>query len=174
MKPGAFLIIIVVIAIPACGSSQTIANTMHLSTKIPTIFIFNTAMPVMTQLFNSSEAILSFTPLTEPCSTPSRSEMGDFINRSITFADSGETFVSHMTTRFCIFLDDRIYLLRDLLNSIPIGLIGYISNGSIRGLQCYPIMFEAIQEGTGVIRLKDFQLSITINNNLPESMLPLN
>lgn len=173
MKPGVFLIIIVVTAIPACGSSQPIANTTQSSTKGPNINIYNTATPEMTQLFYSPDVIPSFTPLTEPCSTPSPSEMGDFINRSITFADSGKTFFAHITTRFWIYLDDRNYPLRDLLISIPIGLIGYISNGSIKGPQCYPIMFEAVQEGTGVIRLKDFNLSIIVNNNMAESVLPL-
>jgi len=60
-----------------------------------------------------------------------------------------------------------------LLNAIPDGLIGYISNGSIRGPQCYPIMFEAVKEGKGTLQIKDFQLSIIIDNNLPMSPLPL-
>lgn len=121
----------------------------------------------------TATAIPSFTPLPGSCATLSPDELKDFINNSITIEDSGKTFVTHVTSRFWIYLDDRIYPLRDLLNSVPDELIGYVSNGSIRGPQCYPIMFEAVKEGKGLLKIKDFQLSIIIDNHLPMSGLPL-
>jgi hypothetical protein len=113
------------------------------------------------------------TPLPGPCATPSPGELKDFIHNSISVEDSGKTIVTHVTSRFWIYLDDRTYPLRDLLNSVPDGLIGYVSNGSIRGPQCYPVMFEVVNEGKGPVKLKVFQLSIIIDNALPMSPLPL-
>ncbi len=117
--------------------------------------------------------IATFTPLPGPCATPSPDELKDFINNSITIEDSGKTFVTHVTSRFWIYLDDSLYPLRDLENALPSGLLGYVSNGSIRGPQCYPVMFEAVKEGKGLLKIKDFQLSIIIDNALPASALPL-
>jgi hypothetical protein len=34
-------------------------------------------------------------------------------------------------------------------------------------------MFEAVEEGKGLLKIGDFQLSIIIDNNLPISPLPL-
>jgi hypothetical protein len=134
--------------------------TIQIPINTPTMQITATAIP-------------SFTPLSGSCATPSPDELKDFINNSITIEDSGKTFITHVTSRFWIYLDDRTYPLRDLLNSVPDGLIGYVSNGSIRGPQCYPVMFEAVKEGKGLLQIKDFQLSIIIDNNLTMSVLPL-
>jgi hypothetical protein len=105
--------------------------------------------------------------------TPAVAELNDFIKRSITIADNGKTFTTHVTSRFWIYLDDRIYPIPDLFNAIPKGLMGYVSNGSVRGPQCYPVMFEATKEGKGLLQLKDFQLEIVVNDSAPESPLPL-
>jgi hypothetical protein len=173
MKPGFICIFILSISLPACGSSKLISSPVQFPTNVQNTLVIETETPEITKVFDTLDAIPLFTPLTEPCSTPLPDELLDFINRAITFADNGKTFFTHVTSRFWIYLDDRIYSLRDLLNSIPSGLIGYISNGSIRGPQCYPIMFEAVHEGNGVIKLKDFHLSLIVNNNVPESSLPL-
>jgi hypothetical protein len=122
----------------------------------------------------TTAAIPTFIPLPGPCETPGPDQFQNFINRSITANESGKTIILHVTSRFWIYLDDRKYPLRELLISIPNELIGYISNGSIRGPQCYPIMFEAVKEGRGQIQLYDFKLNIIVNNILPESPIPLN
>jgi hypothetical protein len=159
MKHIAFLFSIFVLSLSACGASQ----------RLPA----DTAVPQSTLEAETFEAIPTFTPLPGPCATLSPGELKDFIHNSITVEDSGKTFVTHVTSRFWITLDDRTYPLRDLLNAVPDGLIGYVSNGSIRGPQCYPVMFEAVKEGKGLLKLKDFQLSIIIDNALPMSPLPL-
>jgi len=173
MKCVVLLYSILVIMLSACGSLQTSPAATQWSTNSHNTVISDAVVPESTLEFETFAAIPSFTPLTSPCSTPAPNELNEFINKSITIEDNGKTYVSHVTSRFWIYLDDRIYPLQDLLNSIPEGLIGYISNGSIRGPQCYPIMFEAIREGKGIIIIKDFQLSIIIDNNLQMSPLPL-
>jgi hypothetical protein len=35
-------------------------------------------------------------------------------------------------------------------------------------------MFEAVREGRGLLQINDFQLLIIIDNNMPESPLPIN
>jgi hypothetical protein len=173
MKCPGYLFSILVISLSACGSSSSMTAATPVPTDTINTRITNTAVPESTLQAETFEAIPSFTPLSGPCVTPSPDEFKDFINHSITVDDSGKTFVTHVTSRFWFYLDDRTYPLRDLINSIPDGLIGYISNGSIRGPQCYPIMFEAVHEGKGILKIKDFQLSIIIDNNLSESHLPL-
>lgn len=139
----------------------------------PTQTILATSVPEVILETETLQAVATFTPLSGPCVTPEPGILDVFINHSITIEDNGKTFVTHITSRFWIYLDDRVYSLRDLLNAIPVGLIGYVSNGSVRGPQCYPIYFEAIREGKGLIKLKDFQLSIIVDNNLPMSKLPM-
>jgi hypothetical protein len=173
MRHAVFLSSTLAFSLSACGSSQSASTAIQGPTNTHNTVISETAVPESTLEYETLEAISSFTPLPGPCSTPAPNELIDFINRSITIEDNGKTFVTHVTSRFWIYLDDRIYPLRDLLNSIPEGLIGYISNGSIRGPQCYPIMFEAAREGKGLLQIKDFQLSIIVDNNMPESSLPL-
>lgn len=173
MKCAGILYSILVIASSACGSSQPAPTPTQAPSNTQNTLVSETVVMKSTPELETIGAIPSFTPLTGPCSTPAPTELNDFNKESITIEDNGKTFVSHVASRFWIYLDDRIYPLRDLLNSIPEGLIGYISNGSIRGPQCYPIMFEAVHEGKGLIRIKDFQLSIIIDNNLPMSPLPL-
>lgn len=126
-----------------------------------------------TEEIRAPEVISTFTSLPELCATPAPAELNDFIKQSITIADHGKTFTTHVTSRFWIYLDDRIYPLPELFNAIPQGLIGYLSNGSVRGPQCYPVMFEALKEGKGLLQLKDFQFEIVVDDSAPESALPL-
>jgi hypothetical protein len=170
MKHITLLFSFLVFSLSACGFLQH----LPVATQIPTnTMIAVTAVPQSTLEAETFQAIPSFTPFLGTCATPSPDELKDFIHNSINIEDSGKTFVTHVTSRFWIYLDDRMYPLGDLLNSIPDGLIGYVSNGSVRGPQCYPIMFEAVKEGKGIVKIKDFQLSIIIDNNLPMSLLPL-
>lgn len=166
------LLYILAILLSACGSSQPV----RIATQIPTdenTLISDTAVSESTFEYETLETIPTITPLPVPCLTPIPNELNNFINRSITYKDNGKILFLHVTTRFWIFLDDRLFPLRDLFNSIPDGLLGYISNGSVRGPQCYPIMFEAVRQGNGLLQIKDFQLSIIVDNNIPESPLPL-
>jgi hypothetical protein len=173
MPSEILLVATLVISLSACGSPQTIPFDTQVQTTPQNTLIPQITQSILTIQSETLDAIPSFTPLSEPCSTPVPSELNDFINRSITFNDNGKTLIVHVTSRFWIYLEDRLYPLRDLLKSIPDGLIGYVSNGSIRGPQCYPIMFEAVHEGRGLLQIKDFQLLIIVDNSIPESSLPL-
>lgn len=159
----------------SCGRlQQTVAPTNNSVTVIPfTPPTVLTEVPLETLQMQTPEAFSTVTSLSGPCATPAPEELNDFIHRSITIADNGKIFTTHVTSRFWIYLDDRIYPLPALFSAIPTGLIGYVSNGSVRGLQCYPVMFEALTEGKGVLQVKDFQLYIVVDNNTPESPLPL-
>jgi hypothetical protein len=158
---------------PQTRASQTVPIASSVATNTYATQVTETPVPVTTFETGTLEAVPSFTPFIGSCATPAPNELNDVIDHSITLKDNGSTFITHVSSRFWIYLDDRIYPLQELLNSIPEGLIGYISNGSIRGPQCYPIMFEAVREGKGLLRIKDFQLSIIVNNYLPESTLPM-
>jgi len=173
VKHPFILFLILILSLSACNSPQPALIASQTPKKTYEALISETAVSGSTLEYETLDAIPTFTPLSEPCSTPAPNEFNDFIKRSITIEDNGKTLITHITSRFWIYLDDRIYPLRDLLNSIPEGLIGYISNGSLRGPQCYPIMFEAVREGKGLLQIKDFQLSIIVDNNMPESSLPL-
>jgi hypothetical protein len=173
MKGFVFLFSILAISLSACGPMQPVATATQGSTITLTPAISATLVSEQTLEMETLQAIPTFTPLSGPCGTAEPGILSDFINHSITIEDNGKTFVTHVTSRFWIYLDDRIYPLRDLLKAIPEGLIGYVSNGSIRGPQCYPVYFEAVHEGKGRLRLKDFSISIIIDNNLPMSQLPL-
>lgn len=162
------------VSLSACGKSQPISNTTQEKSTVQNTLISETPLTETQQYQGTLDSIQTLTPLPGPCSTPEPGQLNDFINRSITIKDNGKSLIIHVTTRFWIYLDDRIYPLQDLLKSIPAGLIGYISNGSIRGPQCYPVMFEAVREGRGLVQIKDFQLMIIVDNSLPESPLPLN
>ena len=153
---------------PASASPVSPASTQ---TVIPLVSF--TQVPEWTVEMETLQAIPTFTPLPGPCVTPEPEIRDAFINNSITIEDNGKTFITHVTSRFWIFLDDKIYPLRELLNAIPDTLIGYVSNGSIMGPQCYPIYFEAVHPGKGILRTKDFQLTIIVDNALPMSHLPL-
>ena len=147
----------------------------------PTLVFSLTVNPTQTTVPISSateevetlQTIPTFTSLTQPCATPAPDELNDFIKQSITIKDNGKIFTTHITSRFWIYLDDRIYPVSALINAIPKGLIGYISNGSIRGPQCYPVMFEALEEGKQLLQVKDFQIWINVDDHAPESALPL-
>jgi len=173
MKRAGFLLSILVIALTACGPSQLIASAKPEPTITLTPAISETLASEQTQEMETLQAIPTFSPLSGPCATPDPVQFNDFLFNTITVEDAGKTFSTHVTSRFWIYLDDRVYPLRDLLNAIPDGLLGYISNGSMFGPQCYPIMFEAVHEGKGLIVLKDFRLSFIIDDNLPISKLPL-
>jgi hypothetical protein len=173
MKRGFFLFSFLIIAISGCGYSQPMLIAAQISTDTLNTLISETAVSESTLEYKTLAAIPAFTPLPGPCSTAAPNELNDFIKRSLTIDDNGKILIIHVTSRFWIYLDDRIYPIQDLLNSMPEGLVGYISNGSIRGPQCYPIMFEAVREGKGLLHIKDFQLSIIVDNNMPESPLPL-
>lgn len=172
------LLLTLLVFITACGTtSQTNTSQPALTAKLASTnthnpLISETPVSESTLEIETLEAIPTLTPLPEPCSTPAPEESNDFIDHSITIKDNGKTFIAHVTSRFWIYLDDRIYPLRDLLNSVP-QIIGYVSNGSIRGSQCYPIMFEAVKEGKGFLQIRDFRLSIVVDNNAPESPIPL-
>lgn len=82
---------------------------------------------------------------------------------SINLRDNGKTFTFTVTSRFMIFLDEKGYPLNEL-KCEPKWIMGYISNGSLRGPDYYPIMFEAVEEGTCILKDRDFQIRIVVAN----------
>jgi hypothetical protein len=111
-------------------------------------------------------------PLSERCATPAPDQFSGLNSEAITVKDSGKTIVLHVTDRFSVYLDDGFYPL-DELESSPTGLLGSISNGSIRGPDCYPIMFEATGEGKLLPHDRDFRLQVATYNTGPASTVPL-
>ncbi len=81
----------------------------------------------------------------------------------IKLSDNGKTFTYHITDRFSVFLDDATYPVKNL-SCAPTGIIGYVSNGSFRGPNNYPIMFEAAAEGQCVLKDGDFSVTIVVMN----------
>lgn len=106
------------------------------------------------------------------CPTPAADQLALLVARSITAKDSGKTLSLHETDRFSVYLEDSRYPLGELQAS-PGGLLGTISNGSIRGPNCYPIMYEATGQGQLVLEDRDFRLEIVIDDASPRSSLPL-
>ena len=174
MKNVGFLLSFLIIFLSACGLSKPVNPVTQVPTNILNTMSAVTEVQESTLEQETLEAIPTFTPLPGLCSTPEPAVLADFINNSITIKDSGTMYDTHVTARFWIYLDDRIYPLRELMNSIPDGLLAYVSNGSLMGPQCYPVMFEAVHPGKGVIKLKDFQLTIIVENNVPLPPLPPN
>jgi hypothetical protein len=172
MKRAVLLFSILAISLSACGSSQPAPTATQVPTNTHNTLISETVVSESTLEVETLEAIPSFTPLPGPCPTPAPNELNDFIKRSITIEDNGKTFVTHVTQRFWVYLDDRIYPLRELI-ATPEGIIGYVSNGSVRGPQCYPIMFEAASQGKTLLQDKDFRLWIVVDNNAVMSPFPL-
>jgi hypothetical protein len=162
MKRVALFTILGIILLSGCGTPQFAAPT-----------VTQTPISASPEEMQTLQAIPTFTSLAYPCATPGPDALNDFIKRSITIADNGKTFTTHVTSRFWIYLDDRIYPLPDLFNAIPQGLIGYVSNGSVQGPNCYPVMFEALKEGKGLLHFNDFRLQIVVDDSEPESALPL-
>jgi hypothetical protein len=174
MRSGPFFLSLLAVSLSACGLSQPMVIKTQESKIYQNPRLSEATVPDSQNYQATLDVIPTLTPLPGPCSTPEPDQLNDFINRSITIIDNGKSMIVHVTTRFWIYLDDKIYPLHELLKSIPNGLIGYVSNGSIRGPQCYPIMFEAVHEGRGLIQINNFQLFIIVDNNLPESSFPLN
>ncbi len=106
------------------------------------------------------------------CATPTADMLALFKAQAVTAEDSGKTLVVHQTDRFSVFLDDQSHPLSDL-RAEPKGILGTVSNGSIRGPNCYPIMFEAVAEGSAELLDRDFHLRVVINNAAQVSTLPL-
>lgn len=92
--------------------------------------------------------------------------------RSITYQDNGKSLVIRQTDRFSVYFGDATYPLSELTAS-PEGMRGYVSNGSIKGPRCYPIMFEATTEGRILLKNRGFHLEIVIDNKAPVSTYPL-
>ncbi len=107
-----------------------------------------------------------------PCATPPPDVLNVYTARSITAEDSGKSLILHQTDRFSVYLDDQLYPISEL-EVDPAGMLGKVSNGSVRGPNCYPMMFEAATEGSAVLRDRGFQLRIVIDNRAAVSTLPL-
>ncbi len=79
----------------------------------------------------------------------------------IQLSDNGKTFTYRITDRFSVFLDDARHPVANLSCS-PDGIIGYVSNGSMRGPNQYPIMFEAVAAGQCMLKDGDFSATIEV------------
>ncbi len=84
----------------------------------------------------------------------------------ITLARNGQTFTYTITSRFFVFLDDEKYPIRDLTCD-PEWVMGYVSNGSFRGPDLYPIYYEATIPGKCTLKDKDFAVSVVVVEPTP-------
>jgi len=84
-------------------------------------------------------------------------------NAAITLKSKGQTFTFTVTTRFSVFLDDEKYPIK-ALTCEPAWVMGYISNGSFRGPDRYPIEYEATTPGECTLRDGDFAVKIVVVN----------
>jgi len=100
------------------------------------------------------------TPTPEPTTAGTIEWMKE---HSINLRDNGKTFTYTVTSRFMIFLDDTHYPLGELVCE-PKWIVGYVSNGSLRRSGYYPIMFEATEEGTCILKDRDFQIRLVVAN----------
>jgi hypothetical protein len=82
-------------------------------------------------------------------------------NAAITLESNGKTITFPVATRFSVFLDDDKYPVKALTCN-PTWIIGYISNGSLRGPGRYPIMYEATVPGECTLRDGDFTVKIVV------------
>jgi hypothetical protein len=80
---------------------------------------------------------------------------------AIMLEDNGRTYTYYLSNRFFVFLDDEKYPVSDL-HCEPEGAIGYISNGSFRGPDFYPIYFEAGEVGSCTLKDRDFSVKIVV------------
>ncbi len=88
----------------------------------------------------------------------------------ITLENNGQTFTYTVQSRFFVFLDDDKYPLSQL-KCEPEWVIAYISNGSFRGPDRYPIYFEARRPGKCVLQNGDFSVTIVVAQRPP--VLPI-
>jgi hypothetical protein len=83
------------------------------------------------------------------------------VKMDIGLANNQKTFTFGIASRFFIFLDDKLYPVNEL-SCTPEGIIGQISNGSLRGPGSYPVMFEGVTSGSCTLSDRDFQVEIVI------------
>jgi hypothetical protein len=85
-----------------------------------------------------------------------------FIDMSdITLTSNGKTVTVNYGSRFFVFLDDDKYPVRQL-HCEPDWVMGYISNGSFRGPDRYPVYYEATRVGECLLRNGDFSVRIVV------------
>ncbi|MFO7942825.1 MAG: hypothetical protein R6U51_00725 [Anaerolineales bacterium] len=84
----------------------------------------------------------------------------------ITLETAGQKFTYRLGERLFIFLDDEDYPLEDLVCE-PDWIMGYISNGSFRGPERYPIYYEATSPGVCTLHNGDFSVEIKVLEPTP-------
>jgi hypothetical protein len=87
-------------------------------------------------------------------------------NADISLESNGQTYTFTWSSRFFVFLDDDKYPVQQL-KCEPESVIGYISNGSFRGPDRYPIYFEATRVGECVLKNRDFNVKIIVVQRTP-------
>jgi hypothetical protein len=126
--------------------------------------------PDATQAAIQTKAVgLAMTLTAEPTRTPrptSQAYLEETIANmkklgAIMLEDNGKTFTYYETERFFVFLDDEKYP-RDELVCEPQPVIGYVSNGDIRGPDLYPIYYEATRIGSCTLKDRDFAVRIVV------------
>jgi hypothetical protein len=80
---------------------------------------------------------------------------------AIMLEDNGRTYTYYVSNRFFVFLDDEKYPV-DSLVCDPEGILLYVSNGSFRGPDFYPIYFEAVKVGGCTLKDHDFAVKIVV------------
>ena len=92
----------------------------------------------------------------------------------ITEKDNGKTFVYNVTSRFSIDLNPQLYPFIKNWNCVPSGIIGYVSNLSVKGPDSYPIGFEAVRVGQCKLTNKDFSITIGVMDIIEPPVMPGN
>jgi hypothetical protein len=147
----------------AIGCQRPRPNPSMVSAEFPPTRIAETAIP---------GAISAYTLGPTACPTLQPDQSSLIETNAITAADHGKTLVIHQTDRFSIYLDNRAYPLNELAVT-PDGPLGRVSNGSLRGPDCFPLIFEGVNEGRTLLHDRDFELWVDVDNKAPASTLPL-
>lgn len=119
-----------------------------------------------------TELPVASTLLATSCPTPPPDEPAQFEADSVAAEDSGEALVIHQPDRFSVHLDEGVFPVSDL-RVFAAGILGGISNGSVRGPSCHPILFEGVTEGKARLSDRSIRLQVVVDNRAPASTLPL-
>jgi hypothetical protein len=85
----------------------------------------------------------------------------------ITIESNGQTVTIGLNSRFFVFLDNEKYPIKSLTCE-PECLFMYISNGSLRGPDSYPIYYEPVRLGECTLQSGDFSVTIIVQEPTPD------
>jgi hypothetical protein len=140
------------------------------STETPVPYPYIIPNTTATAIFASSAKTLTAEPTNVASQTALAEQNAAYLQETIKemkrlgaimLEDNGRTFTYFLTDRFFVFLDDEKYPV-DSLDCKPEGIIGYVSNGSFRGPDLYPVYYEAASVGSCTLKDHDFAVKIVV------------